>query len=90
MSIPPGNPTSPWSQWKKSLWENLRIASVAACLEAGALFIFLYIIVQDWHFLWTTTGGALVVFWFFNVAVSALGAYLKSNSKIATGELADR
>jgi hypothetical protein len=74
---------TPWSMWKMNLLENLRIACIAASLEAFVFSLFLFLMVQDWHILGAAAGGALVAFCFFNVGISALDAYLKSHPKFA-------
>jgi hypothetical protein len=74
---------TPWSQWKRHYADNLTTATVAALLEAGSFLLFLYMFIQTPQRLFAVVGGALILFWLFNVGISALNAYLLSHPKIA-------
>jgi len=78
----PPNSNAPWSTWKREWVDNLKIASVAAGLEAGTFALFLFMFTQDPHRLFPVVAGSLAVFWVFNVGVSALNSYLCGHSKV--------
>ena len=79
----PSAAVTPWAQWKGHYAENLATATLAALLEAGAFFLFLYILIRTPQRLFGVAGCAFALFWMFHVGISALNAYLLSRPKIA-------
>ncbi len=79
----PPNSDTPWSVWKRDWADNFKTAAVAACLEAWAFALFLYMFSQDGYRLLIVVAGGLAVFWLFHVGVSALHAHLLSHPRIA-------
>jgi membrane-bound ClpP family serine protease len=67
-----------WPLWKENWRDVLATAAVAAVLEAGTLFLFLYMFIQDGNRLFLVVGGSLLIFCLFHVGVFALHAYLIS------------
>lgn len=68
-----------WSLWKVNRTDVLATAAVAAGLEAGAFFLFLYMFIQDLNRVLPVVGGGLLIFWFFHVGISALHVCLISH-----------
>ncbi len=69
---------TPWCTWKRHWGDNFTTAALAACLEAGAFSLFLYMFSQDFHRLAAVAAVAVLAFLIFHVGISALHAYLVS------------
>lgn len=72
-----------WSLWKVNWRDVFATAAVAAGLEAGAFFLFLYMFIQNPNRVLPVVAGSFLIFWFFHVGISALHACLISHPALS-------